>query len=237
MKMHPEGEIFMNTKQNDPVNREVSKPTLRRLPVYLNYLKTQAALGKKTISATAVAAALGLNEVQVRKDLSAASKSGGRPKTGYNIVRLMADLEDFLGYRSTKEAILVGVGQLGSSLLSFSGFEACGMRIAAAFDNDPNKIGTEISGIRIYNIQDLPHICKLIHVHIGIITTKPDQAQTVCNTMLDGGIRAIWNFSTAHLETPETVIVHNENLAVSLAMISHDLEAMLQQEEGKDDTQ
>lgn len=226
----------MNTKQNDPAGRSVSKPTLRRLPIYLNYLKTQAAAGKKTISATAVASALGLNEVQVRKDLSAASKSGGRPKTGYSIARLTADLEEFLGYRNTKEAILVGVGRLGGALLSFKGFEACGMRIAAAFDNDPEKIGTEISGIRIYNINDLPHICKLIHVHIGIITTKPEEAQNVCNTMMEGGIRAIWNFSTAHLEIPEHMIVHNENLAVSLAMISHDLEQMMQQEEGKDGT-
>lgn len=226
----------MNEKQNDAAAREVSKPTLRRLPVYLNYLKTQSAAGKTNISATAVATALGLNEVQVRKDLSAASKSGGRPKTGYCIAKLTADLEEFLGYHNTKEAILVGVGQLGGALLSFKGFGDCGMRIAAAFDNDPQKIGTEISGIRIYNIQDLPHICKLIHVHIGIITTGPEHAQNVCNTMMEGGIRAIWNFSTAHLETPEQTIVHNENLAVSLAMISHDLEQMMQQEDGKEHT-
>lgn len=225
----------MQTKQSDLAGRAVSKPTLRRLPIYLNYLRTQAAAGTKTISATAVAAALGLNEVQVRKDLSAASKSGGRPKTGYSIARLMADLEEFLGYHSTKEAILVGVGQLGGALLSFRGFEACGMRIAAAFDNDPNKIGTEISGIRIYNVNDLPNICKLIHVHIGIITTGPEHAQQVCNIMMEGGIRAIWNFSTAHLDTPDQMIVHNENLAVSLAMISHDLEQQIQQEQGKEE--
>lgn len=226
----------MNHKQNPSVSREVSKPTLRRLPVYLNYLKTQAENGRKTISATAVASALGLNEVQVRKDLSAASKSGGRPKTGYSIARLIADLEEFLGYRNTKEAILVGVGHLGGALLSFQGFEACGMRITAAFDNDPAKIGTEISGIRIYNINDLPHICRLIHVHIGIITTGPEHAQQICDIMQEGGIRAIWNFSTAHLDTPETMIVHNENLAVSLAMISHDLEQMMQKEERKEES-
>ncbi|MBE6848537.1 MAG: redox-sensing transcriptional repressor Rex [Ruminococcus sp.] len=209
----------------------VSKPTLRRLPMYLTYLKTQAEAGKTNISATAVANALGLNEVQVRKDLSAASKSGGKPKIGYCIAKLTADLEEFLGYQNTKSAILVGVGRLGGALLSFRGFQDCGMRIAAAFDNDPQKIGTEIDGIRVYNIEDLPHICKLINVHIGIITTKPEEAQAVCDTMLRGGIRAIWNFSTAHLDTSPDVIVHHENLAVSLAMISHDLERVLRQEQ------
>lgn len=225
----------MSNKPNDDGFRDVSKPTLRRLPMYLNYLKTQAEAGKTNISATAVANALGLNEVQVRKDLSAASKSGGRPKIGYCIAKLTADLEEFLGYQNTKSAILVGVGQLGGALLSFQGFQDCGMSIAAAFDNDPAKIGTEISGIRIYNIQDLPHICKLINVHIGIITTKPEQAQNVCDKMLEGGIRAVWNFSTAHLDTPDNVIVHHENLAVSLAMISHDLERVIRLEKRKEE--
>ena len=110
----------------------ISKPSLRRLPVYLSYLKTLPR-STRTISATAVAAALGLNEVQVRKDLSAASRSGGRPKMGYSVEELIADLEEFLGYRNTKDAILIGVGRLGGALLSFKGFAACGMRIAAAF--------------------------------------------------------------------------------------------------------
>lgn len=201
----------------------ISKPTLRRLPVYLNYLKS---LGRetRTISATAVAAALGLNEVQVRKDLSAASKNGGKPKMGYDVAQLVQDLEDFLGYHSTKEAVLIGVGRLGGALLSFRGFEECGMRIAAAFDNDPAKIGTSIGGVPIRDIRDLEVVCREKGILIGIITTSPAEAQTLCDKMLAGGILAIWNFSTAHLDTPDGIIVHNENLAVSLAMISHALE-------------
>lgn len=201
----------------------ISKPTLRRLPVYLNYLKS---LGgeTRTISATAVAAALGLNEVQVRKDLSAASKNGGKPKMGYDVAQLVQDLEDFLGYHSTKEAVLIGVGRLGGALLSFRGFEECGMRIAAAFDNDPAKIGTSIGGVPIRDIRDLEVVCREKGILIGIITTSPAEAQTLCDKMLASGILAIWNFSTAHLDTPDGIIVHNENLAVSLAMISHALE-------------
>lgn len=208
----------------------ISKPTLRRLPVYLNYLKS---LPKetRTISATAVAAALGLNEVQVRKDLSAASKNGGKPKMGYDVVQLVQDLEDFLGYHSTKEAVLIGVGRLGGALLSFRGFEECGMRIAAAFDNDPTKIGTSIGGVPIRDIRDLEAVCQDKGIHIGIITTSPAEAQVLCDKMLDSGILAIWNFSTAHLETPEGIIVHNENLAVSLAMISHALEEKMREQE------
>ncbi len=225
----------MTQKAKEPDMRSVSKPTLRRLPFYLSYLKREVQAGKDYISATAVAAALGLNEVQVRKDLSSASQKGGRPKTGYHIETLIADLERFLGYHSTKNAVLVGCGRLGGALLSFTGFQECGMHIAAAFDNDPSKLGIDASGKTIYHIQDLPHYCRAEGIRIGIITTRPEQAQTVCDAMIEGGILAIWNFSTAHLETPEHIIVHNEDLAVSLAMISHALDASMQENLGKDD--
>lgn len=209
---------------------EVSQPTLRRLPGYLIYLKEQEGRGLQTISATAVAAAMGLNEVQVRKDLSAVS-GGGRPRTGYSIRQLIGDLEEFLGYHSTKEAILAGVGHLGSALLSFKGFEQCGIQIVAAFDNDPEKIGRSVSGIPVYHIRELPAFCRRARIRIGILTTRPEPAQGICNAMTEGGILAIWNFSTALLRVPENIIIHNENLAVSLAMISHALEQTIGQEQ------
>lgn len=208
----------------------ISKPTLRRLPVYLNYLKSLPG-ETRTISATAVAGALGLNEVQVRKDLSAASRSGGKPKMGYDVEGLISDLEEFLGYRDTKSAVLVGVGRLGGALLSFKGFHECGIKIAAAFDNDPDKIGKSIGGIPIYDIRRITAVCQEKGILIGIITTSPAEAQTLCDKMLDSGILAIWNFSTAHLEVPEGIIVHHENLAVSLAMISHALEEKMRGKE------
>lgn len=219
----------------DPQPRCVSKPTLRRLPSYLNYLQSQADAGRTSISATAVATALGLNEVQVRKDFSAASRSGGRPKTGYSIIQLIADIEEFLGYRNTKEAVLAGVGQLGSALLSYNGFRQCGMRIIAAFDSDPDKIGKEIDGIHIYDVRDLKYICQRTNVRIGILTTPPAHAQAVCRDMLEGGILAVWNFSPTHLEVPENIIVHNENLAVTLSMISYDLATAMEKNSEKDD--
>lgn len=208
----------------------VPAPTLRRLPGYLGYLKEMEGNGIRTISATAVAAAMGLNEVQVRKDLSAVS-SGGRPKTGYCIRQLIGDLEEFLGYHSTKQAVLVGVGHLGSALLSFKGFQQCGMQIVAAFDNDPEKIGTAVSGIPVYHVRELQAFCRRAHIRIGILTTRPEHAQGICNAMAEGGILAIWNFSTALLRVSEKMIVHNENLAVSLAMISHALERTIHEEE------
>ena len=100
-------------------SQQVSVNTLQRLPTYLNYLKSLDDDGN--ISSTEIARALGLNDVQVRKDLSSVS-SGGRPKVGYNIRGLILDLKEFLGYNAVNDAVMVGCGNLGRALMSYRGF-------------------------------------------------------------------------------------------------------------------
>ena len=103
--------------------KEISKAVLKRLPGYLSYLKGIPADASPYISATALAAALGMGEVQVRKDLAMVS-DGGRPKIGYLRESLIEDISQFLGYDNTTDAILVGAGKLGQALLGYGGFEA-----------------------------------------------------------------------------------------------------------------
>ncbi|NCB04373.1 MAG: redox-sensing transcriptional repressor Rex, partial [Clostridia bacterium] len=113
----------------------ISKQTLLRLPAYLNYLKQLVQTGAANVSATGIAEALGLNQVQVRKDLALVS-DGGKPKTGYQIRELISDIERFLGYDNTNGAVLVGAGHLGRALLSYSGFKNYGLEMVAAFDEN-----------------------------------------------------------------------------------------------------
>lgn len=115
-------------------SRSVSKQTLQRLPMYLSYLKSMQGAAKY-ISATAIAEALNMNHVVVRKDLASISSSG-RPKVGYVREGLIQELEIFLGYDNTQDAVLVGAGQLGKALLAYSGFVEYGLNIVAAFDTD-----------------------------------------------------------------------------------------------------
>lgn len=114
--------------------REISRQALYRLPFYLSYLKKAEADGVLYISAPKVAADLDLNEVQVRKDIAKVSSCAGKPKIGYETAKLIKDLEKFLGYDNTTDAVVVGVGSLGSSLLHYDGFSECGFRIVAGFD-------------------------------------------------------------------------------------------------------
>ena len=189
-------------------DRCVSKQTLQRLPAYLNYLRSPGGKTGKNVSATSIAEALGLNDVVVRKDLASVS-SKGRPKVGYARAELIRELESFLGYDNSQDAILVGAGKLGQALLAYSGFPQYGLNILAGFDADPSLAGREV--------------CRRVGVHIGIITVPGGQAQAVCDQLIDSGVLAVWNFANAHLQVPRGVLVQNENMAVSLALLSNHL--------------
>ena len=207
--------------------KDVSKSVLKRLPVYLSYLQSLPENGTPYISATALANALGMGEVQVRKDLAAVS-DGGRPKVGYLRSALIEDIEQFLGYDNTTDAVLIGAGKLGQALLGYSGFEAYGLNILAAFDIAPKEEMTE-DGKRIYPLDRLEEFCQENKVLMGIITVPAEHAQTVADQLIAGGIKAIWTFAPVHLDVPDHILVQNENMATSLAVLSMHLQAQIKE--------
>lgn len=205
--------------------KKISKSVLKRLPGYLTYLKSMPEDAPTHISATALASALGMGEVQVRKDLAIVS-DGGRPKIGYPRETLITDIEQFLGYDNTTDAVLIGAGKLGQALMGYSGFSDYGLNIQAAFDANPPMEKTE-DGQPIYHISKLEHFCKVHKVLMGIITVPAAHAQEVANTLVAGGVKAIWNFAPVHLDVPKNILVQNENMATSLAVLSVHLQAQI----------
>ncbi len=205
--------------------KEISKAVLKRLPGYLSYLKGIPDTASPYISATGLANALGMGEVQVRKDLAMVS-DGGRPKIGYLRESLIEDISQFLGYDNTTDAILVGAGKLGQALLGYGGFEAYGLNILAAFDVDPSAEKTG-EGKTIYHIDQMEGFCRANKVLMGIITVPAAHAQTVCDQLIACGIKAVWNFAPTHLDVPSNILVQNENMATSLAVLSMHLQAQI----------
>ena len=197
----------------------ISNRTLKRLPLYLGYLKGLPNDDKIHISATSIAEGLGLNEVQVRKDLALVS-SGGRPKVGYVRQVLIEELESFLRYDSLDTAVLVGAGSLGHALLCYGGFERRGLNIAAAFDVNEQIIGTEIGGKPVLAMDEMVGVCKKTKATIGIITVPYEAAQSACDQLVASGVLAIWNFAPTRILAPEEVLVQNENIESSLAVLS-----------------
>ena len=208
--------------------KKISKSVLKRLPGYLAYLKSMPENSPPHISATALAGALGMGEVQVRKDLAMVS-DGGRPKIGYLRESLIDDIEQFLGYDNTTDAVLIGAGKLGQALMAYVGFEEYGLNILASFDR--NTVESRIvEGKPVYNISKLEHFCRTHKVLMGIITVPAEAAQEVADLLIAGGIKAIWNFAPTHLNVPAGILVQNENMATSLAVLSVHLQAQIKEE-------
>lgn len=207
--------------------KEISKAVLKRLPGYLSYLKSLPDTASPYISATALANALNMGEVLVRKDLAMVS-DGGRPKVGYLREGLIDDISQFLGYDNTTDAILVGAGKLGQALLGYGGFEAYGLNILAAFDAQP-AAGQTADGKPIYPVEQMASFCREHKVVMGIITVPGAYAQEVCEQMIACGIKGIWNFAPTHLDVPANILVQNENMATSLAVLSVHLQAQIKE--------
>lgn len=220
-----------NRSDTQHMEKEISRATLKRLPTYLSYLKALPADATANISATALAAGLHMGEVQVRKDLALVS-DGGRPKIGYNREHLIADIENFLGYGNSNDAVLIGAGKLGRALLGYGGFAEYGLNIVAAFDANDTLIGTTNGGKPIMHLSRLGEVCQRYKIKIGIITVPAEYAQGVCDLLIENGILAIWNFAPKHLNVPDGILVQNENMAASLALLCKHLNERMQGQDG-----
>ena len=201
----------------------VPKSTLSRLPLYYSHIRKMQQQGEKYVSAATVAQSLNLNPVLVRKDLSGVSSVEGKPRTGFEIDTLLKDLCEFLGYNKVDEAILVGVGSLGRLILTNTEFSSMGLDITVGFDKDPDLVGLQIGSKYILPMEKMESYIKRTGVKIGIITVPADQAQSVCDQMVECGILAIWNFAFTLLNVPKGILVKNENLPSSLAVLSQQL--------------
>jgi redox-sensing transcriptional repressor len=213
----------MNSKKQTP-GGDIPQASLRRLPLYHHYLVEMQAKGITRVSTSVIGRELNLVPVQVRKDLQYTGIVG-KPKTGYEVGELIQSIELFLGWNNVNEAFLVGAGNLGTALLGHERFSRFGLRIVAAFDTDPSKIGTWIHDKAVLPLDKLPDLAQRMGVHLGILTAPAEVAQTIADRMVEAGIQAIWNFAPVRLRVPERIFVHNEDLYSSLASLSWKLAA------------
>jgi len=207
------------------MEKKLSKQAIQRMPYYLHYLKTLWEEGRTEVSAPFLAARFGLTEIQVRKDLAAVSSVQGKPKVGFRLYSLIRDIEDLLGYKKEHKAVLIGTGALGHAFLSYRDCGNYGVTVCGAFDYSRNLIGQTFSGVTVRDLEDLKDFCAKEDIHLGILAVPGSAAQSVCDIMVKAGIKAIWNFAQLHLDVPEGILVQNENMMASLAMLFLHLES------------
>ena len=197
---------------------KVPEPTLRRLPWYLSNIKLMKEKGEQYVSSTQISKEINIDASQIAKDLSYVNISG-RTRVGYNIDALIEVLESFLGFTNMHKAFLFGVGSLGAALLRDSGLHHFGLEIVAAFDVNPELVGKDLNGIPIYHSDDFEAKMKEYDVNIGVLTVPINIAQDITDKMVDGGIKAVWNFTPFRIRVPENIVVQNTSLYAHLAVM------------------
>lgn len=197
---------------------QVPEPTLRRLPWYLSNIKLMKEKGEQYVSSTQISKEINIDASQIAKDLSYVNISG-RTRVGYNIDALIEVLESFLGFTNMHKAFLFGVGSLGAALLRDSGLHHFGLEIVAAFDVNPELVGKDLNGIPIFHSDDFEAKMKEYDVNIGVLTVPINIAQEITDKMVDGGIKAVWNFTPFRIRVPENIVVQNTSLYAHLAVM------------------
>ena len=197
---------------------KVPEPTLRRLPWYLSNIKLMKERGEQYVSSTQISKEINIDASQIAKDLSYVDISG-RTRVGYNVDALIEVLESFLGFTDMHKAFLFGVGSLGAALLRDSGLHHFGLEIVAAFDVNPDLVGKDLNGISIFHSDDFEAKMKEYDVNLGVLTVPINIAQEITDKMVDGGIKAVWNFTPFRIRVPETIVVQNTSLYAHLAVM------------------
>lgn len=200
--------------------RRIPDATVARLPVYHRGLQELLRNRHLTVSSEALAEIAGVNAAKVRKDLSYLGTYGTRG-VGYDVENLVRQIGRELGLTENWAVVIVGIGNLGRALASYSGFSARGFRVVALLDADPAKAGTRVGSLPIRPTSELADIVAAEHVAIGIIATPGSAAQAVAEEMVRAGIRSILNFSPGVLVVPDDVAVRGVDLAVELQVLSY----------------
>src|SRR4051812_14535328 len=172
-------------------------------------------MGKERISSQEISDYTNINATQIRRDLSAFGKFGKRG-VGYNIDSLLGEIRKILRTQGQHNIALIGAGRLGQAIASSPIFAEHGINIAAVFDSDSSKIGTPIGNVTVSEYSRLGDMCREKNIIVGVLAVPASAAQNAANDLVECGVKIIFNYSEALLETPADVTVHTSNPAVEL---------------------
>ena len=197
------------------------------MPAYLRVLNQLKNQNIEYVSSNKIGELLNLKPILVKKDLGLVTSQQGKPRLGFKISILISDIETFLGYDNSKDALIIGVGHLGRALLSYPGFKNYGVNICLGFDIDNQIIGKTIDGVTIMPMSKLEDLTNRLHIHIAIICVPKEFAQEIVDRLATTCIRAIWNWAPIDLNVPSYIAVKNEDIATSLAVLTNKMKEIM----------
>ena len=201
------------------MKREISRATVDRLPLYYRALRAAEEAGQEIISSKELGRRLNITPEQIRKDLAFFGQFG-RKGIGYFVSELRNSIGNILGMQNQWRLAIIGVGNLGTALAHYKSFEEHGCTLAALFDVDKKKIGTEVNNFKVYDFAKVKSIARRKLIDIGVIAVPELEAQGVANELIAAGVRGLWNFAPAKLEVPPEISLVNEDLSIGLSALS-----------------
>jgi redox-sensing transcriptional repressor len=199
--------------------RRIPDATVARLPVYLRILYELAGDDISNVSSERLAELAGVNAAKVRKDLSYLGSYGTRG-VGYDVEYLLYQMNRELGLTRDWPVVIVGAGHLGQALAGYGGFGDRGFPVVAMVDVDPEKVGTEIGGVRVRHLDDLEDAVPVKGGTIGVIATPAGAAQEAADRLVRAGVTSVLNFAPVVISVPRGVTLRKVDLAVELQILS-----------------
>jgi redox-sensing transcriptional repressor len=201
------------------MTRAIPPATVGRLPAYRQALIDADAAGQRILPSAELAAAVGGNPDQVRKDLSFLATRGIRG-VGYEVAPLVDELSRILGLTEERNVVLVGAGNLGRALAAYDGFTPRGFRLVAVLDVDPTVVGSEVGGLAVTHLDGLGEVVRRLEVALGVVAVPGPAAQGVVDLLVAAGLDAVLNFAPVHVRVPAHVAVRSVDLSTELQMLS-----------------
>jgi redox-sensing transcriptional repressor len=186
-----------------------------RLSRYLQVLTQARKMGKSRISSQEIAEYTNINATQIRRDLSTFGKFGKRG-VGYSIDSLLDEIRKILRTQGQHNIALVGAGRLGQAIASSPIFAEHGINIAAVVDADSDKVGMPVGRVDVAPYGRLGDLVREKNIVVGVLAVPADGAQQAADDLVGAGVKIIFNYSEALLETPSDVAVYTSNPAVEL---------------------
>ena len=212
---------------------------IRRLPLYARSLRYLLQDGITSVSSQDLGARINVTAAQIRKDLSYFGEFG-KQGIGYDVEKLLDQIERILGLHQEWAVALVGIGHLGEAIARYDGFSSHGIRIVALFDTDPSKLGAEVNGLPVLSFDNVKPILDEHHIQMAIIAVPAAHAQEVADKLVAAGVRAILSYAPTVVQVPEGVwvryidpvaIIHSLTYYLAREDAGHSIPAQLSDEE------
>jgi redox-sensing transcriptional repressor len=196
-------------------SEEVSPLTLNRLSFYLRCLRHLQESGVKRISSQEMAQQYHLSASQIRKDLAQFGEFGIRG-VGYEVDDLADHLNSLLGLDRKHAMLIVGMGNLGSALAHYLGFNYGSFQVVAGVDKDPAKVGRRVGDLVVRSSAELAEVVKESGAEIGVLAVPAEAAQENYDALADAGIRGVLNFAPVRVKRRPGVPLKNVDLRINL---------------------